>query len=367
MPEKLEIEALILDDSFINFCLGRNHQDILFWEEYIRSHPQKRKDIEEAIGIVRGLKSAFGRHQGEGGYSANANISPRYMFEEIAAPSGRKWQRTIGYIAAAAVLIAAIWGAIFFFDTDTSAASPHNTRISTTGGQMFMTANAEKKQLVLPDSTRLLLGAGSTLRIAPEFGNGNRSVYLTGEALFDVTHNAELPFIVHCENYDVKVLGTLFNVRAYAGDEVSETSLMQGKVEISVRSSPEIITLEPNQKAIIRNKPPRAEGAVHTTPSPSQQPVKVTVAPISYNRDSIAVETAWTHNRLEIINENFIEIKHKLERWYDVQLVITDEEVAGYTFTGTFTNETIKEVLDALQSSYHFTYKIDERIITISK
>jgi ferric-dicitrate binding protein FerR (iron transport regulator) len=200
-----------------------------------------------------------------------------------------------------------------------------------------------------------------------DFGKMNRTVYLTGEALFDVTHNKSLPFIVHIDKYDVKVLGTLFNVKAYPGDKLSETSLIRGKVEISMINNSKKITLMPNQKAVIDNK---RDSLVLKTGKQVSPVSGETIAlhPLSYSsKDSMVIETAWTQNRLEIVNESFGDMKEKLERWYNIKINFKDAEVDDYTFTATFEKETIKEVLQVLQNAYHFNYEINENQITISK
>ena len=183
----------------------------------------------------------------------------------------------------------------------------------------FPRQKARKKTFFLPDNTKLYLGAGSSIRMEEGFGKNNRADYLSGEALFDVTHNKDLPFIVHCDKYDVKVLGTLFNVKAYPEDELSETSLIRGKVEISLKNNSKKITLKPDQKAIIGNK---ADNLVleNNKQEAGQAYEKITVSPLSYSTiDSAAVETAWTRGRLEIVNESFEDIRNKLERWYNVK------------------------------------------------
>jgi ferric-dicitrate binding protein FerR (iron transport regulator) len=172
---------------------------------------------------------------------------------------------------------------------------------------------------------------------------------------------------VHSNQYDVKVLGTVFNVKAYPEDKLSETSLIRGKVEISLANNSKKITLKPNQKAVISNKGGNLV-LENNKQVVEQAGEKIIILPLSYNStDSVVVETAWAQNRIEIVNENFDEIKNKLERWYDVKIIFADEEVSRYSFTATFSGETIGQVLKALQYSYHFTYKIEGKIITISK
>jgi ferric-dicitrate binding protein FerR (iron transport regulator) len=365
MSDDLSIEELIIDDSFANYCFQSNEEDILFWQEYILANPSQKEKIEEAKQMVLGLHVMLKQEHAE------KNEKQSYVLKAIPRPTNKLFiQKTIRYAAAVAAVFLLVFGIKSYLGQNSSSHNPVKDIAAATVRDnllVFATTKGEKKTFLLPDSTKIYLGAGSVLRMEKGFGKDNRGVYLTGEALFDVKHNKALPFIVHIDKYDVKVLGTLFNVKAYPEDKISETSLIRGKVEISLKNNSQKITLNPNQKAVINNKEDNL--VLETNKQVSEQSSeKIVLLPLSYNRtDSVVIETAWAQNRLEIVNESFEEIKNKLERWYNVKIVFADEEVGRYAFTATFTTETIGQVLKALQFSYHFTYKTEGETITISK
>ena len=83
--------------------------------------------------------------------------------------------------------------------------------------------------------------------------------------------------------------------------------------------------------------------------------------------EGVIAETAWTQNRLEIVNEKFLSIQSTLERWYDVTIYFNDDKIKDYQFTATFEDETIEQVLTALKLSYPFKYTIKGKNIYISK
>ena len=364
MSEHFSIEELIIDDSFANYCFQSNEEDILFWEDYVKANPSQKETIVEAMRIVLGLHVMLRQEHDE--------QNEKQPVLKAVPPSANKSviRKMIRYAAAVAVLVVMVLGIRgYLVRNDSPNTQSENIATNTAENSVleFSTAKGEKKTFFLPDNTKLYLGAGSTLRMEKGFGKNNRAVYLRGEALFDVTHNKDLPFIVHCDKYDVKVLGTLFNVRAYPEDELSETSLIRGKVEISLKNNSKKITLKPDQKAIIGN---RADNLFleNNKQEGGQAHEKISVSPLSYSTiDSAVVETAWTRGRLEIVNESFEEIRNKLERWYNVKIIFADEEVNRYTFTATFADENIGQVLKALQYSYHFTYKTEGKTITIYK
>jgi ferric-dicitrate binding protein FerR (iron transport regulator) len=362
MSEDLPIEELIIDDSFANYCFQSNEKDILFWQEYIKTHPSQKERIAEAMQIVLGLRTMLQQEKNNEKQASALKAIPRPTSKPVI-------QKIIRYAAAVAAVFILVFGIKSWLGQNTLTHNPKNIAETALADNelAFTTTKGEKKTFLLPDGTKISLGDNSTLRTEEGFGKANRGVYLSGEALFDVTHNKELPFVVHSNNYDVKVLGTVFNVKAYPEDKVSETSLIRGKVEISLKNNSKKITLKPNQKAVISNKGENL-ALENKKQVVDQAEEKIIILPLSYNStDSVMIETAWTQNRLEIVNESFDEIKSKLERWYNVKIIFADEEVGRYAFTATFTRETIDQVLKALQYSYHFTYKTEGETITISK
>src|SRR5690606_16644416 len=95
------------------------------------------------------------------------------------------------------------------------------------------------------------------------------------------------------------------------------------------------------------------------------QQLETAIMPLSYNHNQENIETAWSQNRLIFENESFADIRKKLERWFDVQIIFEDEIVAQYSFTATFEKEDVYQVMKALQASYGFAYSINEKEIRI--
>jgi len=220
-----------------------------------------------------------------------------------------------------------------------------------------------KTKLVLPDSSIVWLNAGSKLTYDEHFGVTNRNATLTGEAFFDVKHS-NTPFIINANGVHIKDLGTAFNVKAYPDDKTIETSLIRGKVEITLDKRPgELHILEPNEKLIVSNEPERTI----TKSVERKEPITVLGNITHYNDDDrVVVETSWVDNKLVFEDEPFSEVAKKMERWYGVAISFDDEVIAGYRMHGSFTNETIKEALDALKIGFHFNYKMEGNNITIA-
>lgn len=356
------VEDFLLDESFRNYCLGKQEKDVNFWEAWIAAHPGKYEEVRQAkelYFIINGNIKAgqFREHQQQFETMLQQHITAgNTSTAELPPFSGRQinyWKRTlwIASLAAAAVLA-------FIFIPGTG--KPVATQQAPLKYEYSKVSNAgERKSFQLPDGSKVMLNAGSTINIAQNFNEQTREITLEGEAFFDVTHNPAKPFIIHTSSMDVKVLGTTFNVKAYASDKITETSLIKGSVEITLnKSNRKKIILHPNEKIVLPNIPVDA-AAKKGSGSNGPAAVDYRIADLTYINSEL-VETSWTEDRLAFNEDSFEEIAAKLSRWYNVSIRVEDEEIKQYRFTATFDQKTITQVLDALQLSRHFDYKIEE-------
>jgi transmembrane sensor len=228
-----------------------------------------------------------------------------------------------------------------------------------------ITESGSRTHIQLPDGSSVWLNASSDLTYNKNFGKSFREVNLTGEAFFDVVKDAAHPFIIHTKVIDVKVLGTQFNVKAYPSDAYTETSLIRGSVEVTVKNRPnEKHYLKPNEKMSVANN--TDEGLKKITKA---KPLLLTEPLTYYHTDSTIIETSWVDNKLVFQeNETFKDVALKMERWFGgITINFADEEVGNQRIYGSFTNETIDQALDALHEAFKFKYKIVGNNITITK
>jgi len=285
------------------------------------------------------------------------------------AGSGRGARLFPRVVAAAAVLLVVITGAIFYSRTvaPSSAVS--------TGPTAVAAARGSKKFMQLADGSKLWLNAGSRIVFSSGFATGNREMTLEGEAFFDVKHDERYPFIIHTGRLDVMVLGTTLNVRAYPGDSTMETTLINGKVEIDVPGDAQAsIILHPNEKVTIpmgrttlpAERPDSAiTGHAANTPITNMQ-VKFFRRPIEPDRtDGTITETSWVSNKLVFRQEALVGMATRLERWYDVKIIFDNERFRNDTLSGTFPEEPIGDVMHALQITAGFHYRIDKDTVHI--
>jgi ferric-dicitrate binding protein FerR (iron transport regulator) len=163
-------------------------------------------------------------------------------------------------------------------------------------------------------------------------------VKLTGEAYFEVVSNQRKPFMVSTDNIDIKVTGTSFNVMAYADEPNTEVTLKNGKVEVLKKRDNKI-------KSLGVLKPD--EVFIYNSLSDSGKIKSVKTSD----------KLSWLDGRLIFKYEPFDEVIRKLNRWYNVNIVLKNESLDSYIYYGTFQNETLDEVLKLLQYTAPIRYK----------
>ncbi|MEL1241204.1 FecR family protein [Flavobacterium flavipallidum] len=201
--------------------------------------------------------------------------------------------------------------------------------------------NGQTFQVTLPDGTNVWLNAGSSLKYPTYFEGNNRTVVLTGEAYFEVAHNLKMPFKVFSNGQEVEVLGTHFNIRAYANEPFLKTTLLEGRIKIS----------EGNNKAIVK---------------PGEQ-IVVSLGKHHMYSKQVNVESAiaWKNRLFYFENARYDEIMREIERWYDVE-VIYKNKMSNERFEGAIQKDLpLNQVLKMLESEdVHFKIQGKEVIVT---
>ncbi|WP_276167413.1 FecR family protein [Zobellia alginiliquefaciens] len=209
--------------------------------------------------------------------------------------------------------------------------------------------NGKKFQLELSDGTIVHINSGSILKFPISFSVGNhRRVTLKGEAFFKVKKNEEHPFVVMTENFNVRVLGTEFNVSAYEEDSEASTVLVSGSVQLYDSLSP--IKMQSKIKLI-----PGEKGTWN-------KDLKV------LKRDMVdtTIYTSWIQGKLIFRDVPFKDIRKKLERRYNVTIVNTNLALDENTFSANFEEESIEEILEILDRTYEIEYEIKHNQIIIN-
>jgi len=188
----------------------------------------------------------------------------------------------------------------------------------------------------LPDGTTGMLNSGSQLTYSLPFTT-KRNVKLEGEAWFEVTRDEVHPFEISAGNSTLKVLGTSFNLSAYPSENYVEVVLQEGKVEFQDNKNDEKVTILPRERLVFKNG----------------EKTKSVVDPAKYS--------AWTEGRLVFRGDPMAEVARRIERWYNVKIILADKEIEKYSFRATFEDDPLEEVLRCLKMTSPIIYRITPR------
>lgn len=220
------------------------------------------------------------------------------------------------------------------YDANSSQAIASKSALNT-----IITPRGGEYRLILPDGTKVWLNAASSLKFPAGFDNNERKVELEGEAYFEVASRfkpngkrEKVPFIVKTANQEVKVLGTHFNIKAYADESETRTTLLEGSVRVTVTqqgSNSQSSLLVPGQQALLRTS-----GNV-----------------LSVSRADLEQAVAWKNGYFKFQREDIRSVMRQISRWYNVDIEyrgkVTEEEFGGKISR----NENITGVLQILKLS----------------
>ncbi|MDR6785519.1 transmembrane sensor [Pedobacter africanus] len=398
----IDLYELITKESFLNYCFERKSEDILYWENWLTTHPEQAGRINVVKAMV-----LFARE------SARKKILDKNFNElekRINNPAKAKhnhmtislWPRIS---IAALILIISSVGVFYsgFFDKK----EDHKTNLmehitpgktgatltlgngkkiyisdegsgqiaeqagvtisKTSGGEILYeikegagsrfeynrieTKYGEQAEVILPDHSKVFLNAGSSISYPSNFSStAGRVVRLQGEAYFEVSPDKKSPFTVATERQEVRVLGTHFNVSSYSSEK-TETTLLEGAVEIKVIGAAgrlpgfrKTLILEPGQQSILGRT--------------NLQVVKV----------DISKGIDWTNGDFRFKNEKLKNIMPKLARWYNVEIVYADDAPLDLSLSGEISrSKKINSVLNLIESTGKVHFKLKDRTITVSK
>lgn len=268
----------------------------------------------------------------------NADIDSIRCAEPAEVTRRKKITRTV-LIAVANV--AAI--AVFFFLATFIA----QVRIEDNLEKSLISSTAQPGQIMsmtLTDGTSVQLNSGTTINYPPLFTGKKRTVYVEGEAYFNVSHNEKQPFLVKTYASDIEVLGTKFNVNADKDNGIFSVTLAEGSVKVTNLSAPDnIVILKPDEKVTIING-------------------KLEVA-----KTRAKDEIRWKDGIIDIEGMDFNELMDKLEMAFGVEIIIERDTLPELRFTSgrLRISDGIEYALKVLQNGSDFTWKKDFRTGTI--
>ena len=211
--------------------------------------------------------------------------------------------------------------------------------VAAQGFNTVSTPRGRQIQLNLPDGTRAWLNAGSSLHFPTAFSGFDRKVEMTGEVFFEVAQDAAHPFIVKVNNStSVEVLGTSFNVNAYANEPAISTTLAEGAIKMI--HGQQAITLKPGQQGF------------------------TTGVALTMKEVDVSEVTAWKDGRFELYG-NIKDIMRQLQRWYNINEVDYQGGTENRMLVATIArSKKLSEVLAILEKTGSVNFSIvGEKVI----
>ena len=314
-------ESLVASESFQNYCLSPNIENIQYWENWLSENPIHQETFEEAKDLVLSLSTQVTPKEiGEEFNRFQENIK-KASFQKIEKRPRRKFLSVLIKVAAVGLfLLSGFWAWNQFSEVPM-------TEIITDFGKT--------KTVELPDGSIVVLNANSTLRFVENWGKQYiREVEITGEAFFEVVANKQKPFVVHTEKGDVEVLGTIFNV-SQRSDQFDVT-LLEGKVQISLPNQSKII-LNPNEHVSINGKT------------------------IEHEKIDVESVTAWRHDKMKFKNTSISKVIERLKNDFGWNIKIENQALLKRKINASIPENNPKLLLEALSQIYDLKIeKIDE-------
>jgi transmembrane sensor len=222
------------------------------------------------------------------------------------------------------------------------------------------TTRGQQATLDLADGTRVTLAADSKLRIPPTFdrvgtdGVSRRDVELTGRAFFDVVHDTTRPFVVHTTTAVTKDVGTSFVISAYPEAHMTEVVVVSGSVGLWDR--PRVSVLDNGRRFRPLMVLTRGDLATLDTNGTARRARNV----------SLATYTSWMHGELVFDRVPVSVAIQELDRWYDIDVHITDPALRAQRITARIRGETASEAMQHLALTLGADVRQDGRVVTFS-
>ena len=293
--------------------LGASKDNLLYFQQLKNIWDNAdHNTVEEMIGIDKAFNV----------------MSERVTFKPPATNFWYYWKKV-----AAIIFIPLVLGNLLYFSFLIANNSKHHEPVYNELFAAFGTRSAFK----LSDGTSVWLNSGSSIKYPDRFIGNNRTVFLNGEAYFEVESDYKKPFIVKTSSISVKATGTKFNVSGYASADEEEVTLVTGKVEVNLidyKKNIKSSTLDINQHFSLN----KADGTTLISD----------VCPEKY--------ISWKDGKLIFRNDPLSQVVKKISQVFNIDIEIEGEEIQNYHYRATFQDESLEEILKLLKISSPIDY-----------
>ena len=270
-------------------------------------------------------------------YTPDMNYNWNKLVSKINSRENKEFRISpwMKYIAAASILLS-------FFLAGLTLGDKMGTREKTITYSKIISPKGNKTRVILPDSSKVWLNSGAELWYSTEYSAQNREVWMKGECYFEVEKDPNHPLVVHGTKIQLQVLGTTFNVREDDSRDLSDITLLTGKVSVLDLQSKPISELNPGQQFIYQN----GTGIVR----PAENPEAL---------------TSWVNNILIFKNQPFEEVIRYLNGWYGVDIQLDKTLYYRHNYTFKIKTESLREVLELISMITPINYTIEGEQVKI--
>ena len=350
--ENYHLEDFLQDEEFKRWVLNPDAESEVFWNNWLISHPHQREIILKARELLLAVEfeATWPDQDDQDEVLLNilkgeaSGLPPQKSLE---APAGSFKGLHSTFMRLAGVMLILVVALAVYFNLREK--TPGHTPVK------YITKEnprGQKSQISLPDGTVLWLNSESRIRYPERFTTTHRVVDLEGEAFFEVASEPDRPFTVSMGNLEVMALGTSFNISAFPGDKNIAVSLVAGKVLVkeSIRDDDhqkryfEEIELVPGEKLLYYFEDFSVQKGYY-----------------DFKTDII-----WKDGTIYFDNASYEEVKMKLERWFNVKLVVRNGVGKPWHFSGEFERESLDRILTRIGfvKNFEFEKRDHEVIIT---
>jgi len=340
------MDQQLLDRFFRGECTDGEQRKVLAWYLSGEADHELSQKIEASWreqGTLPqsewGKEAVFGKVQAE--ITAQSDHIPEQKLIHLV--DSRYKPRFWAYAAALLLLSVTSYAFYFMLSGQEQEAAPLTTAPSPQQDIEIVkqTAYGEKMTITLADSTVIRLNSGSQLRYRAD---ASREVFLEGEAFFDVSPDTLQPFLIHTANITTTVLGTSFNIRAFAEDEKIAVSVVTGEVQVAQqKNTPDkIVRLVPGEQAMYDRK----------------------VTSMVKGKFDYENVLSWKEGRLHFKNARFSDIEQTLERWYGVDIEVRHPGIEN-GFSGSYNRRSLESVLEGMSFVLEFEFEIQDKKVII--
>lgn len=397
--DELNLQALLQDESFINYCKRTDKEDIEKWEKWLQKYPEH----QQSIGELKATILALGYYSGEESVQANYFRLQQQIKKRSDQHRFKKIGKTVWFKIAAAVLAV---GAISLFlfrqqaPKETKAivqqvGSPgkdaavltlkdgsvisltdirNGSVVALQGGveiqknkdgelvyraveqdaaataavNKITTNRGNQYQVILPDGSKAFLNANSTLTYPLKFAQNARTVRMTGEIYFEISKlemqtggdKKRIPFYVETAEQKIEVLGTHFNVNAYPDEPYTTTTLLEGSVRVTSLKRNESVLLKPGQRSLLSER-------------------------LRIDNTDSSQDVSWTQGDFVFKGEELSSLLRKISRWYNVD-VECPQRLEKLKFDGMVSrSQPLSTIIDMLEITGKVKIKINGRRLIV--